>query len=181
MWKWIKIPKAIALLAFLLPWMTVSCSGNKLVSATGAGLAFGRFTSTLDRDAQLASQSPHDINWWLVLAIAAIVIGLVVALRPASRRNALVVMVTSVAGLLFVWLGTSRYGKSAILAEISKRRDGERHGLEALSGQIDRTADAMIQIDWHFGFWLALAALVAAAAMAWLVWSGRDPAARGPA
>ena len=45
MWKWIKIPKAIALLAFLLPWMTVSCQNQPLAKASGIGLAFGHVTT----------------------------------------------------------------------------------------------------------------------------------------
>lgn len=32
----------------------------------------------------------------------------------------------------------------------------------------------MIQIDWHFGYWLALLALIAAGVMAWLVMSGKE-------
>ena len=39
---------------------------------------------------------------------------------------------------------------------------------------MDQAALAMIQVNWHFGYWLALLALIAAAAMAWLVMSGKE-------
>jgi len=126
MWKWIRIPKGIALLAFLLPWMTVSCSDQKLVEASGFGLAFGRVT----------------------------------AMGQASQ----LVLGTSVAALLLIIVGTWRYSKDTILAEAAKN-DG---------GAMDQAALAMIQVNWHFGYWLALLSLIAAAAMAWLVMSGKE-------
>ena len=63
MWKWIRIPKGIALLAFLLPWMTVSCSGQKLVEASGFGLAFGR-VSAMGRASQASDGA--SMNVWLI-------------------------------------------------------------------------------------------------------------------
>ncbi len=39
---------------------------------------------------------------------------------------------------------------------------------------MDQAALAMIQVNWHFGYWLALLSLAAAAAMAWLVMSGKE-------
>jgi len=163
MWKWIRIPKAVALLAFFLPWMTVSCSGQKLVSATGIGLTFGKFTSNLPTGQGAPAGGSVDI--WLVLALVAIAVGLWLTFARQDRNGARAVIATSAAAIVLIWLGTSRFGKSAILAEAAKRGS---------SGPFDQSAGALIQVDWHFGFWMSLAALASAGVMAWLIYSGRD-------
>lgn len=161
MWKWIRVPKGIALLAFLLPWMTVSCSNQKLVEASGFGLAFGRVTAM--------GQASHandgaSVNIWLILALLAIAGGLVL-LFLKGREAARLVLGTSVAAVVLIFVGTWRYSKDAILAEAAK--DGQ-------NSRMDEAALAMIQVQWEIGYWLALLSLIAAAVMAWLVMSGRD-------
>lgn len=160
MWKWIRIPKGIALLAFLLPWMTVSCSDQKLVEASGFGLAFGRVTAM--GQASQASDGAS-MNVWLILALLAIAGGLFLIFTK-GREAAKLVLGTSVAALLLIIVGTWRYSKDTILTEAAKN-DG---------GAMDQAALAMIQVNWHFGYWLALLSLIAAAAMAWLVMSGKE-------
>ena len=39
---------------------------------------------------------------------------------------------------------------------------------------MDQAALAMIQVNWHFGYWLALLSLIASVVMAWLVTSGKE-------
>lgn len=161
MWKWIRVPKGIALLAFLLPWMTVSCSNQTLVEASGFGLAFGRVTAM--GQASQASDGAA-MNFWLILALVAIAAGLAL-LFIKGREAAKLVLGTSVAALLLIIAGTWRYSKDAILAEAAKNGS---------SGNLDQAALALIQVNWHFGYWLALLSLAAAAVMAWLVMSGKE-------
>jgi uncharacterized membrane protein YccF (DUF307 family) len=161
MWKWIRIPKGIALLAFLLPWMTVSCSDQKLVEASGFGLAFGR-VSAMGQASQASDGA--SMNVWLILALLAIAGGLFL-LFTKGREAAKLVLGTSVSALVLIFVGTWRYSKNAIMAEAAK--NGSQGGM-------DQAALAMIQVNWHFGYWLALLALIAAAAMAWLVMSGKE-------
>lgn len=161
MWKWIRIPKSVALLAFLLPWMTVSCSGQKLVEATGFGLTFGRVTA-IGRAAEASDGAA--LNFWLILALLAIAGGLVL-LFLKGREAAKFVLGTAVAAIILIIVGTWRYSKDAIVAEAAK--NGQDSGA-------DQAALAMIQVHWEIGYWLALVSLVAAAAMASLVMSGKD-------
>ncbi|WP_188237463.1 hypothetical protein [Sphingopyxis sp. LK2115] len=161
MWKWIRIPKGIALVAFLLPWMTISCSEQKLAEATGFGLAFGHVT-TMGRAASAGDGAA--MNLWLILALLAIAAGLFL-LFARGREAARLVLGTSVAALVLIFLGTWRYSKDAIMAEAAKNGGG---------GDMDRAAMAMIQVNWEIGYWLALFALIAAAAMAWIVMSGKE-------
>ncbi|MFN4357215.1 hypothetical protein [Sphingopyxis alaskensis] len=160
MWKWIRIPKGIALVAFLLPWMTISCSEQKIAEATGFGLAFGNVT-TMGRAASAGDGAA--MNLWLVLALLAIAGGLFL-LFTRGREAAKLVLGTSVAALVLIFLGTWRYSKDAIMAEAARNGGGD----------MDRAAMAMIQVNWEIGYWLALFALIAAAAMAWIVMSGKE-------
>jgi len=164
MWKWIRVPKGIALLAFLLPWMTISCSNQKLVEASGFGLAFGRVTA-MGQAAQAGDGA--SLNIWLILALLAIAGGLAL-LFLKGREAAKLVLGTSIAALALIFIGTYRYSKDAILAEAAK--NGQNGGM-------DQAALAMIQVDWEIGYWLALLSLIAAAVMAWLVLSGKEAAA----
>lgn len=161
MWKWIRIPKGIALLAFLLPWMTVSCSDQKIAEASGFGLAFGRI-SAMGQAANAGDGA--SMNFWLILALIAIAGGLFL-LFTKGREAAKLVLGTSVAALVLIFLGTYRYSKDAIMAEAAKNGS---------DGSMDQAALAMIQVNWHFGYWLALLSLIAAAVMAWLVMSGKE-------
>ncbi|KTE17106.1 hypothetical protein [Sphingopyxis sp. H115] len=161
MWKWIRIPKGIALLAFLLPWMTVSCSNQKLVEASGFGLAFGR-VAAMGQAAEAGDGA--SLNLWLILAIIAIIGGLAL-LFLRGREAAKLVLGTSAVALALILIGTWRYSKDAILAEAANNRS---------NGDIDRAALAMIEVNWEIGYWLALLSLIAAAALAWLVMSGRE-------
>lgn len=161
MWKWIRIPKGIALLAFLLPWMTVSCSDQKLVEASGFGLAFGSVKAM--GQASQASDGAS-LNVWLILALLAIAGGLVL-LFTRGRDAAKLVLGTSAAAIALIFIGTYRYSKDAILAEAAKNGS---------NGSMDQAALAMIQVDWEIGYWLALLSLIAAAVMAWLVMSGKE-------
>ncbi|MDZ3831564.1 MAG: hypothetical protein U0S50_07085 [Sphingopyxis sp.] len=161
MWKWIRVPKAVALLAFLLPWMTVSCSNQKIAEASGIGLAFGRVTA-MGRASGAGDGAA--MNIWLILAILVIAGGLFL-LFTRGRETAKLVLGTSAAALVLILIGTWRYSKDAIMAQAAKNGSG---------GDLDRAAMAMIQINWEFGYWLALIALAAAAGMAWLVMSGKE-------
>lgn len=161
MWKWIRIPKGIALLAFILPWMTVSCSGQKIAEASGFGLAFGRISAM----GQTASSGDGAaMNMWLILALLAIVSGLVL-LFIKGREAAKLVLGTSAAALVLILVGTRQYSKDAILAQAAK--NGSENGM-------DQAALALLQVNWHFGYWLTLLSLIAAAVMAWLVMSGKE-------
>ena len=157
MWKWIKVPKIFALAAFLLPWMTVSCQNQQLAKASGIGLAFGNIEMIGPPHPESAN-----LNIWLILAIIAILTGLYVAIKR-DEKAAPLTLATSLGALVLIWLGTRKYSVSALAEEAAKRRDGDPAALLA-----------MIRVDWHLGYYLAMLALLASTVLAWIVMSGRE-------
>jgi hypothetical protein len=171
MWNWIKIPKGIALAAFFLPWITVSCANQPLMKATGFGLAFGQITAI----GPAATGDKANVNFWLILAIAAIIGGLFIAFGK-GRSAAFLSLCTSAASFALILIATSGYSKSAILAKAAERKGGGDSGGMGgeFASKMDQAMANGILVEWHFGYWLALMALAVAVVMAWLVWKNRD-------
>ena len=162
MWKWIKIPKIGALVAFFMPWLTVSCSGMSVASATGWQLAFGGYSHAASEAASKAPSSGGG-NLWLLLAILVIVGGIWIAFLQQSKRRSRNLALSSAAALLLIWLGTARYSTSALMAEAARNADN------GFSGTIDQATLAMIQFKWEFGYWLTVLSLIAATVMATII------------
>lgn len=171
MWKWIKIPKIGALIAFFMPWLTVSCSSMQVASATGWQLAVGGYSHTASEIASKAPP-PGSGNGWLLLAILLIVAGIWIALLKPSKQRSLRAASVSGVALLFVWIGTARYSTSALIAEASKSG--------GFSGSIDEASAAMIQLRWEIGFWLTVLALLAGCIMAGLTYLEETAVCEGP-
>ncbi|MDB5678033.1 hypothetical protein [Sphingomonas bacterium] len=160
MWRYVKIPKAIALLAFLLPWMTVSCSGTKVAEASGWELVLGHIRPVIAAAAD-KPQATH-LNYYLAAAVALSAIGLVLSLM--RRRLAMAVVATSLGAVALIWAGTNQYSNTRLAEAAAK--SGKESGL-------DSVAASMIRVDWQVGYWVALAALAVAAVLAFL--AIRDP------
>jgi len=162
MWSWIKIPKGIALAAFFLPWVTVSCSQQKLISASGWQLATGR-ASFFGDAAQANNDHP---NVYIALALIVVVAGLVLSF--GAVRRALWAMVTSLAGLLFIWLGT----RDLTGQSIAQRAAEQRHET------LDAAVASLLRVEWQWGYWLTNIALIVAAVLAWMAMTGRRVSVR---
>ncbi|MBS0480276.1 MAG: hypothetical protein JSR79_13400 [Proteobacteria bacterium] len=163
MWRYVKIPKAVALLAFLLPWMTVSCSNTKVAEANGWELVLGRIRPVM----QSANEAPahaDKLNYYLAAAVGLIVIGLILSLL--RKRMAALVVATSLGALALIWAGAQQYTPQR-LADAAKR--GGEAGM-------DEIATSVIRVDWQIGYWVALGALAVAAVLAFL--AIRDPDTR---
>lgn len=157
MWSWIKIPKGIALAAFFLPWVTVSCSQQKMISASGWQLATGRVSFFGDA-AQANNAHP---NLYIALALVAVIAGLVLSFGPA--RRALGTLATSLVALLLIWLGT----RDLTGQSIAERAAEQRHET------LDAAVASVIRVEWQWGYWLTNLALIVAAVLAWMAMTGR--------
>lgn len=158
MWKWIRLPKGIALLSFLLPWLTISCSGQPVVRATGLGLAIGQIdTSGLP----VATANSNDVtaNYLLLFALAVILLGLAL-LFLRTARSALAVATTSLVAFALILIGMGRYSETDLKQAVSNGQ-GE-------PPPFDLALERLIHIDFGAGYWIALIALTASAAMAFM-------------
>ena len=163
MWRYVKIPKAIALLAFLLPWMTVSCSGTRVAEASGWELVLGRVRPVIQSAAEATRERPAHLNYYLAGAVALIAVGLVLSLM--RRRVAAAVVATSLGGIALIWAGTDQYSTQRIADAAARSGSASDMGAAA--------AASVIRVDWQVGYFVALIALIIAAALAFL--AIRDP------
>lgn len=171
--------KGLALLSLLLPLVTVSCAGQKLVSWSGLHLATGRLPPPPRvpgaRDApQMPLDSPPDL---LLIAVAVVILtGLAatIFLRPRPRAAmAGAAAAAGAGGLLYydVMVRIPAAFYDAMLSGVSGRAGGaplgpgDRQGIEMLKSGI--------QVEPATGFWLALGALTAAFILC-LMALGRD-------
>ena len=165
LWRFVRIPKAVALLAFLLPWMTVSCSGQKIAEATGGELAMGKIRPLMADAARATAPGGEHVNPYLVLAIILIVAGL--ALGFAAKRYAPIVIGTSVGAIVLILIGTSQYS-SKIAEAAAKANPSGASGMGSDMDKMGQMAASMIRVDWQIGYWITLIALAAAASLAFL-------------
>ncbi len=154
-----RVGKTIALLAFLMPWLVVSCQGTPMASATGLDLATGSMKAmggqnTPDSDPQL----------WAVLALLLIVGGLVAsfALKPV-RRATMAVGGGAAAALLLCAVGMM------LTIGSGKEKLNQQQGGDAFSSGMAQA----IRFETKFGYWLTLLALAGAAGSAFMLYSGR--------
>ncbi|HXV01130.1 MAG TPA: hypothetical protein VG166_11590 [Caulobacteraceae bacterium] len=136
--------KICALVGFLLPWVVVSCSGSAVQSDSGLSLARGH----------------PDHNWWLILAMAAIVAGLMFSFYPKEAAiKARALLIAAIVAALLIGAG------------VAKTWLDYRHHLARAPS--DRQ---VVRFETRFGLWLTLASLAAAAGLSGAALSGRGRA-----
>lgn len=161
--------KVLALLLFFLPWVTVSCAGQELASMSGYDLATGSVTVTNPMTG--VSETPPGAGERDLPVIVAVVLILgALALTFVLGR--------SLGGLV---AAAGAAGAAALIAyAVFVRLPARMHagptpsGDAADTGMSQQQIAEMIRIDHALGFWLVLAALVAAVAFN-LMARGRAP------
>ena len=181
----IRIAKVVALLAFVLPWVAVSCSGEDLATSSGIELIQGKMTANPQASEQMAAQmgglgggmgevsttqgAPSEtpelgMNYFAAAAAGLILIGLVLTFIGGVKtagRNAIVTSLVA-AGLVFgaTWQCKEQFkAESAADQQASSADDPFGGGMGAAMGA--DMIDTMIQ--YRIGFWLVLGALIVAA------------------
>lgn len=167
--------KGIALLFFLLPWVTFSCNGAPLATMTGVDMAVGRITlpaslpfpgagAASDILERISESARPDLL--ILLAGLLIVAGLVVSFLLARRPAAAVAMATSLAACVLIAFDVFVRLKEVVEAQTRQGRS------------VPQQMEQMFQIsvDPQVGFWLTLIALIAAAVLFKMVHGRRDTA-----
>lgn len=171
---WIaRAAKVLALLAFFVPWVAVSCNGQMLVEASGYQLATGQI------DLPDAAVAPEGLGsaWWAVAAALVILAGLVVSFVLHTMRRAGRVMVASSVLALVLVFGGMTHMVGSMRAEVTEKIE-EQQGAE---GSLERQLAQMlgramrVEVDVLHGYWLTLAALGLALAGGVVAGLGRGP------
>jgi len=168
-----RIAKVIALLLFVLPWVTISCAEQPLITMSGVDLATGHVM--MHNPMTGATESPPGAQGgdiWVILAALLIVAGLAATFVLKGRKG----LIADMAGAGLAAL--------ALAYTVLVRIPGAAHsgaagpaGPVGAGGPSPEQIAQMIHINVQIGFWLTLLALVAAIVFDFLAMKQAPPAA----
>ena len=152
--------KLLALLFFLLPWVTVSCADQTLVSMSGIDLATGSVTAHNPLTGETTTP-PDGGKPDLPVLVAALLIAAALVLGFVLRRaRAVVVSIATLAGAAAMIVYT-------VLLKIPARVHSGA-AAEASLGMNRLQISEIIKVEPAPGFWLTLIALLAAIVVSWM-------------
>jgi hypothetical protein len=164
--------KGVALLLFMIPWVTVSCGGTELVSMSGYDLATGSISvrNPMTGQVETPPASPggtgggRGSDIWVLTAAGLIAAGLVLTFVLPRAFAALLAALGSIgaAGLIGY---TVLARLPAELREQPMSPPGGGGGSAADMGMNAQQMAAMIKVEPQLGFWLVMAALIGAAVL----------------
>lgn len=173
--------KLVALLLFMLPWVTVSCSGQTLVSMTGLDLARG--VVSMHNPMTGAMESPPGANggdMLVMIGAGLILLSLVLGLLIKGRSGALLGMVTAIgAACSLAYTVLVRIPGKAHKSTMAP--GGAAGAGSAPPGMSPEQMAAMIQIHTEMGFWLVMLALVVAVVLDFMAMNRSAAPAAAPA
>jgi hypothetical protein len=176
-----RIAKILALLFFVLPWVTVSCAEQTLATMSGVDLATGQvtmFNPVTNRTENPPGATGGDM---LVVAAAALILAALAATFFLKGRNGFLAAIggcaLAAAALCYTVLvripGSARLDPAAAL--------GGPPGGAGSMGPTPEEMAAMIRVETQIGFWLTILALIAAIALNVLAMRPAPPAAASAA
>jgi len=198
----VRVAKVVALLAFILPWVAVSCQGVDLATASGIDLIQGKMTENPDASREItqqmtggmggdmgevsveedgASEMPAlGMNYFAVGSAVVIVLGLVltfVGAAASAGRNAIISSLLA-AGLAF---GATWQFREQLKTESMKEEAGASSEADPFSGMGGAMAGDMIDgmVQYRIGLWAVLGALAVAAGAGGMAMTGRGGASAG--
>jgi hypothetical protein len=157
--------KLVALLLFLLPWVTVSCAEQTLATMSGVDLATGSVTMHNPMTGQSERPPGNEGPDYPVLA-AAMLIGLALVASFLLKRGL----------ATLVGMGGATAAAALISYTVFVRIPEKTHAAPPGAGAADagggmlnqQQLAELIRVDVAIGFWLTLAALIAAVILNWM-------------
>lgn len=167
-----RVAKIVALLLFVLPWVTVSCAEQTLISMSGVDLATGKITMT-NPMTQVSESAPGsgDGDMLVIVGAVLILLSLTATFVPKRRTGALAGMAGAA--------GAAAALAYTVLVRVpeSARANALSSGNAGAQGMSQAQLAEMIRVNIELGFWLVLVALAAAAVLDLLAIRATDPAA----
>ena len=176
-----RIAKVLALLFFVLPWVTVSCADQTLVSMTGLDMATGHINMAANPLAEAGASMPtpasHGGDLFVILGAVLILAALAASFILKGRTGALAGMAGSAAAALCLAYAVLVRIPGAARADIAASAGGTGSG--AGSPSPEQIAQ-MIRVNVEIGFYLCLLALIAAVVFNFLAMRSAPPTAAPP-
>jgi len=168
-----RIAKVIALLLFVLPWVTVSCADQTLVSMSGVDLATGHISMAANPMGGSASvPAQHSGDLLVIVGALLILAGLVVSFILKGSKGAMA------AGACAALAAASLAYTVLVKIPGQARADATTGtGGGGAGGPSPEQIAEMIKVNIQIGFYLCLAALIAAVVFDFLAMKGTAPAA----
>jgi len=169
-----RIAKVVALLLFALPWVTVSCAEQTLISMSGVDLATGQLT--MNNPMTGASESPPGAGKGDMLVI----IGAILILLSLAATYVLKGKTGAMAAIAGCVLAGGALAYTVLVRIPDSAREGALAGGSggASQGMNQAQIAEMIRVNIEIGFWLVLVALAAAVVLNFLAMKGSEaPAA----
>jgi hypothetical protein len=176
-----RVAKIAALLGFLLPWVTVSCSGNEILTATGLQLMTGDPQPAGALEGMGGDDPAKDAEPAIavIVACAVLAIGLAVSFLTKARVAAAALLVGGLGGA-----GVSYYAMQNMRTEMA-REIGEAQNETPNSGgflserdtrQMTSAVANAIRVEEEEGYWLTVGASLIAALLGLMVLAGAGAA-----
>ena len=152
--------KLLALLLFVLPWVTVSCAEQTLTSMSGMELATGTVTVHNPLTGETTTPPGAGKPEYPVLVAALLIAAALVLSFLLRRREAVLVSIVALAAAAALISYT-------VLVRIPTRVHIES-AAESAKGMNRMQIDDILRVETAPGFWLTLAALIAAIVLSWM-------------
>jgi hypothetical protein len=146
--------KMIALLGFVLPWVTISCAGQTLASIDGVSLVTGniRMRNPMTGAVERHSGSPEAL---VLLCLFAIGLGLLLSFILPRRKAAVAAIISCGSAVLFALIELYIRIPGELRTSMARGRPGR------FDQPLDRSMERMIGINPGSGFWITVLALAA--------------------
>jgi hypothetical protein len=154
-----RIAKVIALLLFVLPWVTVSCADQTLVTMTGVDLATGHISMAANPMGGASASVPaqHSGDLFVIIGAVLILAGLAVTFILKGSRGAI-----AAAGCAALAALSLAYTVLVKIPGTARADATSGAGGGSAGGPSPEQIAEMIKVNIQIGFYLCLAALIAA-------------------
>jgi len=169
-----RVAKLVALLGFLLPWVTVSCSGTEILTATGLQLMTGepQLAGPLAGMAESQQRDDAEPSIVVIAAFAIAAIGLLVGLMTRGRAAATTMLAAALlaAGLSYFSIENMRQEMRRELASETSQQAPEENPFFSADQQrqMSQAVASSIRVVEEEGYYLTLGALLLSALFALL-------------
>jgi hypothetical protein len=170
-----RIGKLVALVGFVLPWVTVSCSGTEILNATGMQLMTGDLQPTGAFAQMEQNQESAEPAIGVIAALVLVLAGLVGGFLTKGRTAAGVMLACAVLAMALSYLSIANM-RTEMARQVNEGQSEEIQDNSYMSAdqqrELAQAAASAIRIEEREGYWLTVGALGASAILSLLVLAG---------